>query len=127
MDPRDRADAVLQRAGAQGHDVVTPINATSPMDASATSRIGRAVIDDAQQRLEDEDTQSIPAPGAEQDEITQPVRKPAPVRQQAPTREEPPAGEEPSEEETEKGGLIPTVAKQQKRSGSLADRLAGRE
>jgi len=45
MDPRDRADEVLARASARGAFVVTPDNAISPMDASATVRIPRELLD----------------------------------------------------------------------------------
>ncbi|SER83409.1 hypothetical protein [Actinokineospora terrae] len=44
MDPRDRADAILARARARGAYVVTPDSAISPMDASATLQIPRAVV-----------------------------------------------------------------------------------
>ncbi len=44
MDPRNRADETLARARARGAFVVTPDNATSPMDASTTQRIPRNVI-----------------------------------------------------------------------------------
>ena len=38
MDPRNRADEALERARARGDFVVTPDNATSPMDAESTVR-----------------------------------------------------------------------------------------
>ncbi|MFF0149000.1 hypothetical protein ATK36_2400 [Amycolatopsis sulphurea] len=44
MDPRDRADALLARARSRGAFVVTPDNMTSPMDASNTQQISRAVV-----------------------------------------------------------------------------------
>lgn len=44
MDPRERADALLSRARARGSFVVTPDNAVSPMDASSTLQIQRAVV-----------------------------------------------------------------------------------
>lgn len=44
MDPRERADALLSRARARGAFVVTPDNAVSPMDASSTLQIQRAVV-----------------------------------------------------------------------------------
>jgi hypothetical protein len=52
MDPLDRADALLSRARARGTFVVTPDTAESPMDASRTVRLHRAVVSDA----EDPDT-----------------------------------------------------------------------
>lgn len=45
MDPRLRADETLARARARGAFVVTPDNATSPMDASTTLRIPRDIVD----------------------------------------------------------------------------------
>ncbi|CAM05640.1 hypothetical protein A8924_6820 [Saccharopolyspora erythraea NRRL 2338] len=45
MDPRLRADEALARARARGAFVVTPDNATSPMDASTTVRIPRTVVE----------------------------------------------------------------------------------
>lgn len=44
MDPRHRADEALARARARGTFVVTPDNATSPMDAASTVRIPREMI-----------------------------------------------------------------------------------
>ena len=44
MDPRYRADETLARARARGAFVVTPDNATSPMDAAQTQRIPREVV-----------------------------------------------------------------------------------
>lgn len=58
MDPRHRADEALARARARGTFVVTPDNATSPMDAASTVRIPREVIDDAA----DSPTEAFPVP-----------------------------------------------------------------
>lgn len=44
MDPRLRADETLARARSRGAFVVTPDNATSPMDASTTQRIPREAL-----------------------------------------------------------------------------------
>lgn len=44
MDPRYRADETLARARARGAFVVTPDNATSPMDAAQTQRIPREAV-----------------------------------------------------------------------------------
>lgn len=44
MDPRLRADEILARSRARGAFVVTPDNATSPMDASTTQRIPREIF-----------------------------------------------------------------------------------
>jgi hypothetical protein len=46
MDPRDRADALLARAQARGAFVVTPDNATSPMDSSNTQQIPRSMVNE---------------------------------------------------------------------------------
>jgi hypothetical protein len=60
MDPRDRADALLARARARGAFVVTPENATSPMDSSNTQQIPRAMVNELD--LGDPDTTGrIPA------------------------------------------------------------------
>jgi hypothetical protein len=55
MDPRDRADALLSRARARGAFVVTPDDATSPMDASNTQQIPRSVVSEID-RSQDPDT-----------------------------------------------------------------------
>ncbi|WP_086825816.1 hypothetical protein [Allokutzneria sp. NRRL B-24872] len=44
MDPRERAEELLARARARGSFVVTPDDATSPMDAASTVQIPRIVI-----------------------------------------------------------------------------------
>lgn len=44
MDPRLRADEALAQARTRGAFVVTPDNATSPMDAAETVRLPRAVL-----------------------------------------------------------------------------------
>ncbi|GAA3991551.1 hypothetical protein GCM10022247_07990 [Allokutzneria multivorans] len=44
MDPRERAEELLARARARGSFVVTPDDATSPMDAANTVQIPRIVI-----------------------------------------------------------------------------------
>lgn len=58
MDPRRRADEVLARASAKGAFVVTPDNATSPMDSTATVRIPRQAI---AQAIQDEPTETAAA------------------------------------------------------------------
>jgi hypothetical protein len=60
MDPRERADAALARARARGAYVVTPDDAVSPMDASSTIQIPRAVVE-AADRGEPDSTMVIPA------------------------------------------------------------------
>lgn len=59
MDPRLRADEALAHARARGAFVVTPDNATSPMDADNTVRIPREIV----QQVDDEATQTLPTPG----------------------------------------------------------------
>lgn len=61
MDPRNRADETLARARARGAFVVTPDNATSPMDASTTVRIPRSVVNGSDRDTRDPDsTMAIP-------------------------------------------------------------------
>ncbi|MDA3630159.1 hypothetical protein [Saccharopolyspora oryzae] len=63
MDPLLRADEALARARARGAFVVTPDNATSPMDAANTVRIPREVVD----HVDPTDTApSLPVPGPPQ-------------------------------------------------------------
>lgn len=62
-DPRDRADAMLARARARRGYVVTPEDATSPMDAMNTMQIPRAVIRAAEGLPDEpETTRSLPGP-----------------------------------------------------------------
>ena len=63
MDPRDRADAALDRASARNRWVVTPNNATSPMDAKPTVQIPRIVVNAADPRDQDPDN-TIVLPGS---------------------------------------------------------------
>lgn len=63
MDPRHRADEALARARARGTFVVTPDNATSPMDAASTVRIPRDMIDEVADAA-DAPTETLPVPGA---------------------------------------------------------------
>lgn len=63
MDPRNRADETLARARARGAFVVTPDNATSPMDASNTVRIPREQINNADQDdIDPDSTVVLPYP-----------------------------------------------------------------
>ena len=61
MDPRDRADAVLSKARARGKFVVTPENATSPMDSANTQQIARAVVAEIDQKQDPDRTMVLPA------------------------------------------------------------------
>lgn len=137
MDPRDRADAVLARAEARQDGVVTPINQTSPMDASSTCRLRISVVEETDRDGDEYETQSIPAPHGGQ-ERTEPLVAPGADS----TRTEPlvpanqagydrapgpvPAGAEAEQpQETELDGLIPTVSQQPRKQRSVAERLSG--
>jgi hypothetical protein len=61
MDPRDRADALLARAQARGAFVVTPDNATSPMDSSNTQQIPRSMVNDIDYAQDPDSTGRIAA------------------------------------------------------------------
>ncbi|MBV8933314.1 MAG: hypothetical protein JOZ47_14380 [Kutzneria sp.] len=104
MDPRDRADATLARASARSRWVVTPDNATSPMDAKTTARIPRAVVSAADPEI----TVVIPAEVASGG---------VPVPQQQSPEPEPATKQLP--------GLIPTTQQISGRRLSLSERLSG--
>lgn len=74
MDPRHRADEALARARARGAFVVTPDNATSPMDSSSTVRIPRETVDGADRdELDPESTVVLPqATAADDNGVTWP-------------------------------------------------------
>jgi hypothetical protein len=59
MDPRDRADAALARARARDAFVVTPDDAVSPMDATNTQQIPRAVVSALDTDRQDGDTTMV--------------------------------------------------------------------
>jgi len=87
MDPRDRADALLARARSRGAFVVTPDNMTSPMDASSTQQIARAVVSG----LDPDTTTQLPASLIEENDhplvaSTRTQPSPHPLAQPAPTR-----------------------------------------
>lgn len=89
MDPRERADAMLARARARRGYVVTPEDATSPMDAMNTQQIPRAVIDAVDGGDEQEVTRSIPGPVWRRRAAYR--RQPAPAEQDT-DRADPPTG-----------------------------------
>ena len=144
MDPRDRADALLARASARGAFVVTPDNATSPMDASNTQQISRALVNSLDQ---DPDTTTVlPASLIEENDDrylsggqstdrlefggphrTQPTT-PMPTSPMAttPMATTPMAQPQPVEEFTEEthSGLIPTTTQTSGRS-NVSRRLDG--
>jgi hypothetical protein len=116
MDPRDRADALLARARARGAFVVTPEDATSPMDASNTQQIPRAVVDQIDCGEDPETTAVVPSSVIDsvQGSLTE---KPLTRVDMAPV-----APPEPHEEEV--SGLIPTTTQSIGRS-DLSRRLEG--
>lgn len=59
MDPLSRADETLARARARRH-VVTPDDATSPMDAVSTVQIPRVVIQSLDPQTDPELTMIVP-------------------------------------------------------------------
>jgi hypothetical protein len=61
MDPRARADALLARASARGAFVVTPDNATSPMDSANTQQIPRSVVAEIDRDTDPDTTTQLPA------------------------------------------------------------------
>lgn len=68
MDPRDRAEEALARARARGAFIVTPDDATSPMDAASTVQIPRVVVAAADPDADPETTVVLslnPAPGVQ--------------------------------------------------------------
>ncbi|MFI5606343.1 hypothetical protein [Amycolatopsis sp. NPDC051903] len=134
MDPRDRADALLARARSRGAFVVTPDNMTSPMDASNTQQIPRAVVKELDQQDPDTTTQ-LPASLIEENDehplakqtSTQPLEVPAP-QVTTPLVPRPKAApvasplKDPAEEELT--GLVPTIKQTSGRS-NLSRRLDG--
>lgn len=134
MDPRDRADAALARANARSRWVVTPNNATSPMDAKPTVQIPRVVVNAADPREPDPDTTivlpgsvaagQVPVPPQQQQPPQQPPRppqQPHPQQQQQPVR---PVDQQ--EQQTKQlPGIIPTTQQTPGRRISLTDRLSG--
>src|SRR5207244_2088047 len=147
MDPRDRADALLARARARG-GVVTPENATSPMDSLKTVQIPRAAVTGADRRHDDPDATMIlppgavighrggqqppqyPQPGQPQHPQQQPPQpqQPQPPHhqppQQQPQQHQPQQQSQPSQER-QLPGLVPTVQHAPVRRQSLAERLNG--
>jgi hypothetical protein len=130
MDPRDRADAMLARARARHGNVVTPEDATSPMDATNTMQIPRAVVQAADSREDEpEITRSMPAPGAraraELDPDQDPPTGPIPVLAAETASHVRPGrpGQQPQPRQMD--GLIPTVQEPPQRRSSLSRRLDG--
>ena len=89
MDPRERADAALARARARGAFVVTPESAISPMDATSTQQIPRALVEAMDGMGDDpEATMVVPAvPGrGRQRGLFEPVAEPPAIAQEASTQ-----------------------------------------
>lgn len=116
MDPRERADALLARARARSPFVVTPEDATSPMDASNTQQIPRSVVNRIDRDTDPDSTAVVPASVIEsvQGNLPQPDHKPD-------TRVDLPAVRP---QEREIGGLIPTTTRSTGHS-DLSRRLDG--
>lgn len=138
MDPRDRADAILARARARGAFVVTPESAVSPMDATSTIQIPRAMVAAADDRDPDA-TMVVPAsmvhgrvdnlPAIAQEALTDVVANPAPGPRSRQRRLEQhqnmlAARAARQTEPVELDGLVPTV-KQPPSTQSLSQRLDG--
>lgn len=136
MDPRDRADAILARARARGAFVVTPESAVSPMDATSTLQIPRAVVAAADDQDPDA-TMVVPAsvvraedvPAIAQEALTDVVANPAPGPRSRQRRLEQhqnmlAARAARQAEPEELDGLVPTV-KEPTSTPSLSQRLDG--
>lgn len=153
MDPRERADATLARARARGAFVVTPESAVSPMDATSTLQIPRAVVSANDDRHADPDaTMVVPGPVARghgllsarseenipaiaQEAMTDVVGTPpgmrsrqrrledARARQQQAAVQRQP--EPPLQEPEELDGLVPTTKQPPQTRSSLSQRLDG--
>lgn len=153
MDPRDRADAALDRASTRNRWVVTPNNATSPMDAKPTVQIPRVVVDAVDPREQDPDTtvvlpgsvaagqvpvppqqqaptQQLPQPQQSQPQPqvqqSQPLPHVPPRPQQQPQQPTRPMPQPEADQQTKQlPGIIPTTQQSPGRRISLTDRLSG--
>lgn len=117
MDPRERADALLARARARSPFVVTPEDATSPMDAANTQQIPRAVVNRIDRDEDPDSTAVVPASVIDSVQGKLPQFEPKPD-----TRVDLPAVR--STQPREVGGLIPTTTQSTGRS-DLSRRLEG--
>jgi hypothetical protein len=140
MDPRDRADALLARARARGAFVVTPENATSPMDSSNTQQIPREMVNEIDRGQDPDTTTVLPASMiaandhahhlADEEPTTSLESAGRPRRQQQrPPEARRPPETDPITELSDDGfdsfsGLIPTVTQSSGRS-NLSRRLDG--
>jgi hypothetical protein len=140
MDPRERADAALARARARGAFVVTPESAISPMDATSTQQIPRALVE-AMDGMGDDPEATLVVPGrARQRGLFEPAAEPPAIAQEASTQvmagppprrsvERPlswaPTVQPDPPEPEHVEGLVPTVKPPQANRSSLSQRLDG--
>lgn len=117
MDPRERADALLARARARGAFVVTPEDATSPMDAANTQQIPRSVVNRIDRGEDPETTAVVPSSVIESVQESLAHRKPD-TRMDLP----PVHPDQPWEDQV--GGLLPTTTQTNGQS-DLTRRLEG--
>jgi hypothetical protein len=123
MDPRDRADALLARARARGRNIVTPDNMTSPMDASDTQQIPRALVNAVDPRRDPDSTMILaPAQMGQQQRPHHPPGAPMPT-QPLPAQQAPKDDAEITQ--VVQPGLIPTVSHHQQKRNTLSQRLSG--
>jgi len=134
MDPRERADAALARARARGAFVVTPEDAISPMDASATIQIPRILVAalDERQQADPEATMVVQHPLAQsQPTQSQPSpRPPFPHQQGYQQQQQPPSRQQhqqqPEQEQQQPAeGMVPTVKQPPKQRRTMSERLDG--
>lgn len=130
MDPRERADAILARARARGAFVVTPESAVSPMDATSTLQIPRAMVTAIDERHHDPEAtmivSALDVPAIAQEALTDVVANPAPgprSRQRRLEQHQSMLARQRAQEPEE--GLVPTVKQPPAGRSSLSQRLDG--
>jgi hypothetical protein len=121
MDPRDRADALLARARARGHQIVTPDNMTSPMDSSETQQIPRTLVNAVDPRELDPDSTMVLSSRTAQGQPQPPAGQPS--QQQPPQAPAPASAPEP--QMTSAPGVVPTMQQTSGSRPSLSERLSG--
>ncbi|WP_158885270.1 hypothetical protein [Amycolatopsis anabasis] len=126
MDPRERADALLSRARARGAFVVTPEDATSPMDSANTQQIPRAVVSEIDRSQDPDTTTKLSSSMIEAHD--HPLAKPQPTtrmdRRGAQDTKPLPAQPDGEPRTEEFGGFLPTKKQTSGRS-NLSRRLDG--
>ena len=141
MDPRERADAALARARARGAYVVTPEDAISPMDASATIQIPRVVVASLDERQGDPEATMVVQHPLAQSQPTQSQPSPRPpfpaqqhgqgygqghqVPQQQQQPQPRPREAEPEQQQQQPEGMVPTVQQKPKPRRTMSERLDG--